>query len=107
MQDRSSVGRMQDYQGYVRAFLLDTHRSGQKGGTGETFDWSLAREAKEYGPIVLAGGLQPENVAAAIQEVSPLAVDVASGVEAAPGKKDPVRLRAFFEAVAAATYVKQ
>jgi phosphoribosylanthranilate isomerase len=102
VQDRNSLVRMQDYQGYVRAFLLDTHKSGQKGGTGETFDWSLAREAKEYGPIVLAGGLQPENVAAAIQEVSPLAVDVASGVEAAPGKKDPMRLQAFFEAVATA-----
>ena len=57
---------------------------------------------REYGPVVLAGGLRPENVAAAIREASPLAVDVASGVEASPGKKDPARLRAFFQAVAAA-----
>ena len=93
---------MKQYQGCVRAFLLDTHKSGQKGGTGESFDWSLARQAKEYGSIVLAGGLNPENVAAAIREVSPLAVDVASGVEAAPGKKDHTRLRAFFQAVSKA-----
>jgi phosphoribosylanthranilate isomerase len=102
VQDQSSLEQMQRYQGSVRAFLLDTHTSGQKGGTGESFNWSLARQAQEYGPIVLAGGLQPENVAAAIREASPLAVDVASGVEASPGKKDPAKLRAFFQAVAAA-----
>jgi phosphoribosylanthranilate isomerase len=102
VQDQSSLEQMQRYQGSVRAFLLDTQTSGQKGGTGESFDWSLARQAREYGPVVLAGGLRPENVAAAIQEASPLAVDVASGVEASPGKKDPARLRAFFQAVAAA-----
>ena len=101
VQDQSSLDRMKQYQGCVRAFLLDTHKSGQKGGTGESFDWSLAREAKKHGSIVLAGGLNPENIAAAMREASPLAVDVASGVEAAPGKKDPARLRAFFQAVAA------
>jgi phosphoribosylanthranilate isomerase len=100
VQDQSSLEQMQRYQGSVRAFLLDTHTSGQKGGTGESFDWSLAKQAQEYGPVVLAGGLRPENVATAIQEASPWAVDVASGVEAAPGKKDPARLRAFFQAVA-------
>jgi phosphoribosylanthranilate isomerase len=102
VQDRSSLDRMEGYRGSVRAFLLDTPKAGQKGGTGETFDWSLARQAGDYGPIVLAGGLQPGNVAAAIREASPLAVDVASGVEASPGKKDPARLREFFRAVAAA-----
>jgi len=102
VQDRSSLDRMKQYRGCVRAFLLDTHKSGQKGGTGESFDWLLARQAKEYGSLVLAGGLNAENVAVAIQEVSPLAVDVASGVEAAPGKKDHARLRAFFKAVEAA-----
>jgi len=102
VQDQSSLEQMQQYQGSVRAFLLDTHKSDQKGGTGESFDWTLARQAREYGPVVLAGGLRPENVAAAIREASPLAVDVASGVEASPGKKDPARLRAFFQAVAAA-----
>lgn len=102
VQDQSSLEQMQRYQGSVRAFLLDTYTSGPRGGTGESFDWSLARQAREYGPVVLAGGLRPENVAAAIREASPLAVDVASGVEASPGKKDPARLRAFFQAVAAA-----
>jgi phosphoribosylanthranilate isomerase len=102
VQDQSSLEQMRRYQGSVRAFLLDTQTSDQKGGTGVSFDWSLARQARKYGPVVLAGGLRPENVAAAIREASPLAVDVASGVEASPGKKDPARLRAFFRAVAAA-----
>ncbi len=101
VKDQSSLAQMAPYQGSVRAFLLDTHKSGQRGGTGESFDWSLARQAKEFGPVVLAGGLQPENVTAAIREASPEAVDVASGVEASPGKKDHARMRAFFQAVAA------
>jgi phosphoribosylanthranilate isomerase len=102
VKDQSSLDQMAPYQGSVRAFLLDTCTSGPRGGTGESFDWSLARQAREYGPIVLAGGLRPENVAAAIREAAPQAVDVASGVEASPGKKDHVRLGAFFKAVAAA-----
>lgn len=101
VKDQSSLALMASYQGSVRAFLLDTHKTGQQGGTGESFDWSLARQARDAGPIVLAGGLHPGNVAAAIREVSPLAVDVASGVEASPGKKDHDKLRAFFQAVAA------
>lgn len=86
----------------VSAFLLDTFDPDLPGGTGKTFDWGLAREAKRYGPIILAGGLTPENVSQAIREVCPFAVDVASGVESAPGIKDPAKLRAFFEAVAEA-----
>ncbi len=69
------------------------------GGTGKTFDWKLAREAKRFGPVILAGGLNPENVGQAIREVRPFAVDVASGVESAAGRKDPEKLRAFFAAV--------
>jgi phosphoribosylanthranilate isomerase len=84
------------------AFLLDTFDPDLPGGTGKIFDWGLAREAKRYGPIILAGGLTPENVGHAIREVRPFAVDVASGVESAPGVKDPAKLRAFFEAVAEA-----
>jgi phosphoribosylanthranilate isomerase len=102
VKDQSTLALMASYQGSVRAFLLDTHKTGQQGGTGESFDWSLARQAKEYGSIVLAGGLQPENVAAAIWAASPQAVDVASGVEASPGRKDHARLRAFFQVVDAA-----
>jgi phosphoribosylanthranilate isomerase len=84
------------------AYLLDTFDPDRPGGTGKTFDWSVAREAKQYGPIILAGGLTPENVAQAVREVRPFAVDVASGVESAPGIKDPAKLRAFFAAVAEA-----
>jgi phosphoribosylanthranilate isomerase len=86
----------------ARAYLLDAFDPVLPGGTGRTFDWSKAREAKPYGPIILAGGLTPENVARAIQEVRPFAVDVASGVESAPGIKDAAKLRAFFAAVAEA-----
>ena len=83
----------------ANAFLLDAFHSDLSGGTGRQFDWELAREAGRYGTIILAGGLNPGNVGRAIQEVRPYAVDVASGVESAPGKKDATLLRAFFEAV--------
>jgi phosphoribosylanthranilate isomerase len=68
-------------------------------GTGKTFDWNAAREAKQYGPIILAGGLTPENVGQAVRVVRPFGVDVASGVESTPGIKDSAKLRAFFAAV--------
>jgi phosphoribosylanthranilate isomerase len=80
------------------AFLLDAFDAAVPGGTGRTYDWNLAREAKRFGTIILAGGLTPENVGEAIQTVRPFGVDVASGVESAPGRKDPARLRAFFAA---------
>ncbi len=99
VQDESSLAGLAPYQGAVQAFLLDTYKKGQAGGTGESFDWRLAREARKYGPIILAGGLTPENIGRAISEAQPQAVDVASGVEAAPGKKDPEKLRAFFAAI--------
>jgi phosphoribosylanthranilate isomerase len=83
----------------ARTFLLDAFDANLLGGTGKPFDWSLAREANRFATIILAGGLSPENVAEAIQEVRPFAVDVASGVEAAPGIKDPIKLRAFFREV--------
>jgi indole-3-glycerol phosphate synthase / phosphoribosylanthranilate isomerase len=81
------------------AFLLDTRDAKVLGGTGRAFDWSLARGANRYGTIILAGGLTPENVAQAIRQVRPYAVDVASGVEASPGIKDEMKLRQFFSAV--------
>ncbi len=81
------------------AFLLDGFRTSRRGGTGRPFDWSIARDAARYGPIVLAGGLTPENVAAAIRAALPAAVDVASGVEKSPGHKDARKLRAFLDAV--------
>jgi len=84
------------------AYLLDAFDPDRLGGTGRTFDWNAACEAKRYGPIILAGGLTPANVARAVREVRPFAVDVASGVESTPGIKDPAKLRAFFAAVAEA-----
>ncbi len=99
MQDEGSLAGLGAYRGAVQAFLLDTYKKGMLGGTGETFNWDLAREAKKYGPIILAGGITPENAAQAMAAVQPWAVDVASGVEVRPGKKDPEKLRAFFTAV--------
>ena len=83
----------------VTAILLDACHPTLRGGTGNTFDWKLAREAKKFGRIILAGGLTPENVGEAIRTVRPYAVDVASGVESSPGKKDPIKSRNFFAAV--------
>jgi phosphoribosylanthranilate isomerase len=99
IQDSSSLTLLPQYQGTVQAMLLDTYKAGTAGGTGETFDWELARQAGELGPIILAGGLTPGNVAQAIHAAKPAAVDVASGVEAAPGKKDREKLREFLKAV--------
>jgi phosphoribosylanthranilate isomerase len=84
---------------HANAFLLDAFHPDLSGGTGRSFKWELARKANKYGTIILAGGLNPGNVGRAIQEVRPYAVDVASGVESAPGQKDPALLRAFFGAV--------
>src|SRR5712692_6910111 len=75
------------------AFLLDGFNPHLHGGTGKSFDWRIAKQAKRHGRIILAGGLTPENVAQAIRDVRPYAVDVCSGVESKPGKKDPGRLR--------------
>ena len=99
VQDAASLAPLANFQGAAQAFLLDTYKAGQAGGTGETFDWQLARQAQKLGPIILAGGLTPDNVAQAIEVAQPHAVDAASGTEAAPGRKDPDKLRAFFKAV--------
>ena len=81
------------------AWLLDAFSPAARGGTGEKFNWDLAVEAKKLGrPIFLAGGLTPETVAEAVRRVQPFAVDVSSGVESAPGKKDPAKVRAFVAA---------
>jgi phosphoribosylanthranilate isomerase len=85
------------------AFLLDSSQTGQYGGSGTTGNWHIARTAAQTQRIILAGGLNPENVAEAIRIVRPYAVDVASGVEARPGKKDPFKLRVFFDEVARAS----
>lgn len=88
------------YEGQVAGILLDTRSDAAPGGTGEAFDWSLARAVRKGASfLVLAGGLTPENVGAAIRALGPDAVDVSSGVEAAPGRKDREKLRAFLAAV--------
>ena len=79
--------------------LLDSHVPGRRGGSGETFEWELARAHRGPVPVILSGGLTAANVAEAIAAVGPFAVDVASGVEATPGRKDPAKLRAFAAAV--------
>jgi phosphoribosylanthranilate isomerase len=89
----------------VSGFLLDGARAGQYGGTGCTPDWSFARRAAATRPIILAGGLTPENVAEAILAVRPQAVDVASGVESMPGRKDHRKMREFLREVERANRV--
>jgi phosphoribosylanthranilate isomerase len=80
----------------VSSFLLDTYVEGSLGGTGKTFDWKTAIEAKKIGKIILAGGLHPENIVEAIQVVQPYAVDVNSGVEQTPGRKEREKLERLF-----------
>jgi phosphoribosylanthranilate isomerase len=93
------VGETFDYAqlGYfeVQAFLLDTLRQGKVGGTGERFDWNIAVQAKQYGKLLLSGGLNTKNIEDAIRFVRPYGVDVSSGVEKIPGKKDPKKVREF------------
>jgi phosphoribosylanthranilate isomerase len=81
--------------------LLDAHARGLRGGTGETFDWDLLRGRRSKVPEILSGGLTPANVGEGIARSAPYAVDVASGVEAEPGRKDPAKLEAFFAAARA------
>jgi phosphoribosylanthranilate isomerase len=97
IRDAASLEALQKYP--TDAWLLDAFVHGKQGGTGEAFNWDLAIEAKKLGrPIFLAGGLTPENVAGAIAKVQPYGVDVSSGVEAAPGKKDHAKVREFIKA---------
>jgi len=83
----------------VHAFLLDTFVEGKLGGTGKTFPLEVVSSAKGFGRVIIAGGLNPENVAQVIREVHPYAVDVSSGVESKPGRKDPQKLRDFIACV--------
>jgi phosphoribosylanthranilate isomerase len=85
----------------VQAFLADSRDDGLFGGTGRTFDWPRVREIQGIRPLILAGGLHPGNVADAIRAVRPYAVDVCSGVESAPGKKDLGKLREFITQLSA------
>ena len=85
----------------ARTYLVDGFTKDKLGGTGQTFDWTLARKASRHGRvnIIVAGGLTPENVAAAVRAARPYAVDVAGGVESVPGRKDSKKMEGFFAAV--------
>jgi phosphoribosylanthranilate isomerase len=83
----------------VRGFVVDAFSTEAYGGTGQTVDWSLAREVAQAAPILLAGGLTANNVQEAIRQVQPYGVDVSSGVEKSPGQKDPKKIRTFTQAV--------
>jgi phosphoribosylanthranilate isomerase len=97
VRDAESLKQLLSY--HTDAWLLDAYSPAQYGGTGERFNWDLAIQARQWGkPIFLAGGLTPENVAQAIQQAQPYAVDVSSGVEAAPGRKDPEKVKSFIHA---------
>jgi len=97
IRDAASLQALRHYP--TDAWLLDAYNPDRLGGTGETFSWELAREAQTWGrPIFLAGGLTPENVAKAIRCARPYGVDVSSGVEAAPGRKDHAKVKAFIQA---------
>ena len=93
VKDKQSLKLMSHFR--VSAYLLDSYKEGLRGGTGETFDWHLAVVAKTFGRIILAGGLNPDNVAEAVKLVQPYGVDVAGGVEREKGVKDHAKLRKF------------
>jgi len=85
------------YRDKVSAFLLDTYTPELFGGTGQVFNWDIAVEAKQFGRVILAGGLTPANIEKAVRLVHPYAVDVSSGVEAEKGKKDHLKMKLFIE----------
>jgi phosphoribosylanthranilate isomerase len=100
VKDAAQVRALEPYR--VDYHLLDAYVPGSPGGTGESFNWELADLHRGPSRVVLSGGLTAENVGPAIGAVRPFAVDTASGTEAAPGRKDPAKVRAFFRAVEAA-----
>ena len=91
VRDITSLDAIKTYP--VSGYLLDAYVPGTYGGTGLTFNWETARIAKQYGPVILAGGLNPSNVQRAVEAVDPYGIDVSSGVESAPGKKDHAKVR--------------
>jgi phosphoribosylanthranilate isomerase len=101
LRDETSLDSLEELTVGASAILLDAYHPDKLGGAGITSDWNLAAEAVKRlsKPVILAGGLSPENVAEAIARVRPYAVDVSSGVESEPGRKDPEKVRRFIDAV--------
>jgi phosphoribosylanthranilate isomerase len=99
VQSRADLQALERF--HVDFHLLDAHTEGLRGGSGRSWDWELTPHRRSKIPAILAGGLTPDNVADGIAAVRPYAVDVASGIEASPGIKDPERMRAFIEAATA------
>ncbi len=105
MKDAGVLAEISKYK--TDAYLLDAYSPMALGGTGHTFNWDLALEAQKMGkPVFISGGLTPDNVAEAIRKVHPFGVDVSSGVESAPGKKDHAKVKAFVQAVKATAKVR-
>jgi phosphoribosylanthranilate isomerase len=100
LRDESSLAIAETYCGKVRAVLLDSYVKGRRGGTGTTLDWDLAARGLELGiPVILAGGLNPGNVRRAVSVVRPFAIDVSSGVEERPGRKNAALMDRMMEVV--------
>jgi phosphoribosylanthranilate isomerase len=92
-----SLEPLKNFRNRVSAFLLDAYTPDALGGTGLKFNWDIAVEAKQFGPIILAGGLNPDNVQQAVRHVRPYGIDVSSGVEREKGRKDHQKLKLFIE----------
>ena len=99
VRDQQSVRSLGAYRDRVDFHLLDAYVPDRLGGTGETFSWDLLRERHSEVPLILSGGITPDNAAAAVKQVQPYAVDSASGTEAEPGRKDPAKVTALIRAV--------
>jgi len=107
IKNEDSLQAMAEYRDTPEAILLDTHHESLLGGVGVTFNWDLALKAKTILtgiPMLLAGGLTPENVGEAIQRIRPYGVDISSGVEIKPGQKDHNKIRRFIEAARQASF---
>lgn len=99
IKNRTSLKDINNYD--VDYYMLDTHSESEKGGTGKSFDWKIIENFEFLKPVILSGGLTPANVESAVKKVSPWGVDVSSGVEKAPGKKDPEKMKKIVEIVRA------
>ncbi|MFH1429242.1 MAG: phosphoribosylanthranilate isomerase [Candidatus Margulisiibacteriota bacterium] len=96
IKDRSDLDAIQQYENYVSAFLFDTYSPDQYGGTGNTFNWELLKDFITEKPFIISGGITPDNLASLLGSITPYGVDIGSGVELKPGRKDPDKLKQLF-----------